>query len=146
MLNAEREREIIMKAKSRIGKGKRKMRNGAKMFFIFVAVLAVAIVVAAKGNHREVVGYVYDSGDTVWEMAKRHCPDGMDIQEFAREIEKVNGIKNSTVYKHWSYKIPVYEMETKGEYLDLNTVVGYETTDDGVLLLTNDGNGYLIEK
>lgn len=32
------------------------------------------------------------------------------------------------------------------EYLNLSTVIGYETSDDGVLLLTNDGNGYYIEK
>lgn len=32
------------------------------------------------------------------------------------------------------------------EYLDMATVIGYETSDDGVLLLTNDGNGYFIEK
>ena len=32
------------------------------------------------------------------------------------------------------------------EYLDMSTVVGYETSDNGVLLLTNDGNGYFIEK
>lgn len=32
------------------------------------------------------------------------------------------------------------------EYLNMATVVGYETSDDGVMLLTNDGNGYFIEK
>lgn len=31
------------------------------------------------------------------------------------------------------------------EYLNLSTVVGYETSNEGVLLLTNDGNGYFIE-
>ena len=34
----------------------------------------------------------------------------------------------------------------KSEYLDMTTVVGYETSEDGVLLITNDGNGYFIEK
>ena len=32
------------------------------------------------------------------------------------------------------------------EYLNMSTVIGYETSDDGVMLLTNDGNGYFIEK
>lgn len=32
------------------------------------------------------------------------------------------------------------------EYLNLSTVVDYETSDEGVLLITNDGNGYFIEK
>lgn len=34
----------------------------------------------------------------------------------------------------------------ENEYLNLSTVVGYEASDEGVLLLTNDGNGYFIEK
>lgn len=34
----------------------------------------------------------------------------------------------------------------KDEYLNMATVIGYETSEDGVLLLTNDGNGYFIEK
>lgn len=38
------------------------------------------------------------------------------------------------------------EYIAKSEYLDLATVVGYEVSDDGVLLITNDGNGYFIEK
>lgn len=32
------------------------------------------------------------------------------------------------------------------EYLNMATVIGYETSDNGVMLLTNDGNGYFIEK
>lgn len=127
-----------MKAKAR----KRKVRREVKAILCVVLVLASLLI--AKANEPEIVGYTYDTGSTVWEMASRHCPYGMDMQEFVREIEKANGIENSTVYKNWTYKIPVYE--TESEYLDMNTVVGYETSDDGVLLLTNDGNGYFIEK
>ena len=130
-------------------KGNLKRRNMSreakvKLLLVLLCFIVVAITVVAKGDNRKVVGYVYDSGSTVWEMASRHCPYGMDMQEFAREIEKANGIENSTVYENWIYKIPVYE--TESEYLDMDTVVGYETSDDGVLLLTNDGNGYFIEK
>ena len=32
------------------------------------------------------------------------------------------------------------------EYLNMATVIGYETSNDGVLLITSDGNGYFIEK
>ncbi len=30
--------------------------------------------------------------------------------------------------------------------LNMNTVVNYETTESGLMLYTNDGNGYYIEK
>ena len=129
-----------MKAKSRCCKGKRKVT----LVIALVCMLVIAITVMAKGNQRKAIGYVYDSGSTVWEMAKRHCPDDMDIQEFAREIEKANDIEDSVVHKNWIYRIPVYE--TESEYLDMNTVVGYEVSDEGVMLLTDDGHGYFIEK
>ena len=125
-----------MKAKSRKAK--------AKLALTLVCLVAVVITVSAKGKHREVIGYTYDSGSTIWEIAERHCPDDMDIREFVSEIKKANGIENSIAYKGNPCKIPVYEV--KADYLDLNTVVGYETSDDGVLLITNDGNGYFIEK
>ena len=128
----------MMKAKRTKGKGK------GKLLLIVACVIAVTVMVAAKGNQPKIVGYTYDSGSTAWEMAKKHCPDGMDIRHFVSEIEKANDIKDGIVYGNRTYKIPVYEKES--EYLDLNTVVGYEISDDGVLLLTNDGNGYFIEK
>ena len=40
--------------------------------------------------------------------------------------------------------IEVFEAES--EFLDLSTVVGFDATETGVLLHTNDGNGYYIEK
>lgn len=32
------------------------------------------------------------------------------------------------------------------EYLNLATVIGYDVSENGILLHTNDGNGYFIEK
>lgn len=127
-----------MKAKSIRAKAR------AKSIFVLACLVVVAITVAAKGKEPEIIGYRYDSGDTVWEMASRHCPNNMDIREFVREIEEVNGIENAIVYKGRNYKIPVYK--TESDYLDLNTIVGYETSDDGLMLFTNDGNGYFIER
>ena len=145
MLNAERERETVMsmKAKSKTVKGKRKGK--AKLLFALACIVAVAITVSAsaKGKQPEIVGYKYDTGSTVWDMAIRHCPDDMDIREFIYEIEKANDIKNSVVYEGSYYKIPIFQ--TESDYLDLNTVVGYEVSDGGLLLITNDGNGYFIE-
>lgn len=31
-------------------------------------------------------------------------------------------------------------------HLNLNTVIGFDVTEDGVMLYTNDGNGYYFEK
>ena len=131
-----------MKAKSRINKRNQKAK--ARLFLVLSCIAVITLTVVAKGNRPKVVGYIYDSGDTLWEIAEEHCPDNMDVRDFMMEIKKANGMKSSVVYADESYKIPVYE--TESDYLDMNTVVGYETSDDGVLLLTNDGNGYFIEK
>ena len=134
-----------MKAKSKINiKGNRKGKWKAKLLFILAYSAVLIVIVVAKGNYPEPTGYTYDTGKTIWEMAERHCPDDMDIRDFVTEIKKANDMYDSVVHKGYSYKIPVYK--TESEYLDMNTVVGYETSDDGVLLLTDDGNGYFVEK
>ena len=60
-------------------KTKRKAR--AKSLLVLLCFIILATTVVTKGNNRKVVGYIYDSGSTVWEMASRHCPNGMDTQE-----------------------------------------------------------------
>ena len=137
-----------MKAKTEITKGNRKRRKfnkgKARLMLVFACLVVVAITVSAKGNSREVVGWKYDKGNTVWEMAQRNCPDDMTIRDFSKEIEKANDIKNGVIYKNWTYKIPVYE--TESDTLDMTKVIGYEASDEGVLLLLADGTGYFIEK
>ena len=100
MLNAER--EIIMKAKSR----KRKVRREFKA--VLCVVLMLISLSIAKANEPEIVGYTYDTGSTVWEMAERCCPNGMDTQTVVIEIERLNGIENSVVYEGVQYKVPIY--------------------------------------
>ena len=131
-----------MKRKSRITKGKGKAKS--RLLTVLICVIAISITVAAKGNQPKLVGYTYDTGSTVWEIAEKHCPSEMDIRKFVKEIEEINGIENAVVHNGVSYKIPVYTSET--DYLDMNTVSGYEVSDNGVMLLTYDGNGYFIEK
>lgn len=62
-----------------------------------------------KGNQNLIVGYTYSTGSTVWELAEKCCPDGMDIRDVVSEIEKINGIENAVVYDYVSYQIPIYE-------------------------------------
>lgn len=72
-------------------------------------------VAREKAYGREIVDYTYDYGTTVWEMAERHCPDTLSVREMAREIERVNGIKNHIVYEGAMYKIPVFDKEREGK-------------------------------
>ena len=119
---------------------KREMRS----LIVLVCLVTTIITVAAKGNPKEVAGYIYDSGTSVWDLAEKYCPKDMHIQEFAREIEKANGIENAIVYVNCYYKIPVFK--TEDDCLDMNTVVEYKVSKDGLLLITDGGRGYLVEK
>lgn len=111
MLNAER--EITMKAKSKYYKGNAKAKRNGKgktdKLLKGGVILMVALMLFAKANEPRIVGYTYDTGSTVWEMATRCCPNGLDAQEVAREIERLNGIENSVVYESVQYKVPIYE-------------------------------------
>lgn len=139
------ERETKMKKKSASRKVIYRQRRITALAIIASTVLLTGVVV--KGNQPKIIGYTYDTGSTVWEMAQKHCPDGMDIRDVVREIEKINGIENATVYDYISYQIPIYENSTREtEYLDMNTIVSYDVSESGILLHTSDGNGYYIEK
>ena len=135
--------ERSMEMRNRILKAKRR-RALKRVVAICILILLLAVVAVAKSDKPNVVGYTYDTGNTIWEIAETHCPKGMDVREFVREIKEVNGIIDADKYDGRVCKIPVYEKES--DYLDMNTVVGYETTDEGVLLLTSNGNGYFVEK
>ena len=141
MLNAER--KVVMKAKSKIKINKGKCIR-AVVVLVFMVATIVTLNTKANTNYSKPVGYVYDTGNTVWEMAEKYVPSEMDIRDFVKEIEKANDIQKSTVYNGIMYKIPVYKV--KSEYLDMTTVIGYDATEDGVLLHTDNGNGYFIEK
>ena len=40
----------------------------------------------------------------------------------------------------------IFKEEHKPDFIDLNEIVGYDTTEHGILLHTSDGSGYFIEK
>ena len=69
----------------------------------------VSMLLLAKITEPKIVGYTYDTGSTVWEMATRCCPARLDTQEVVREIEMLNGIENSVVYEGVQYKVPIYK-------------------------------------
>lgn len=143
MHNAEREIEMINTRNKR----KHNKQKGKLKLYIAIGLIAVISIIATKGNQPKIIGYTYDSGDTVWEMAQRCCPSEMDIRDVVREIEVLNGIENAKIYANVLYQVPIYENSAREtDYLDMNTIVGYNISESGILLHTSDGNGYYIEK
>ena len=90
---------------------KHKRKQLFKRFRAIVILFLVLIGIKGLSEYGKpkLMGYTYDSGNTVWEMAEKYCPENMDIRELIAEIESLNGIKNSTVHAGSVYKIPIYE-------------------------------------
>lgn len=125
-------------------------RKGKLIIALIAGVLITqTTVVALKGNQPKIIGYTYDTGNTIWEIAQRHCPSEMDVRNVVYEIKKANEIDDGIIQPNTLYQVPVYEgfdVARETDYLDLNTVVDYDVSENGILLYTSDGNGYYIEK
>lgn len=47
------------------------------------------------------------SGDSLWSIADRYCPDGVEIRSYIEELRRLNGIENDRALSSDSY-ISVY--------------------------------------
>lgn len=117
MLNAEREREMIMKAK---GKGKLVSRLAILCALLFAVNMGVSF---AKYPEQYLTTWKYQLEN---DLAKGN----QDAIEYYNNTYVANG------KQLFGDKYIVDD-----EYLNMTTIF-----DNGVLLLTNDGNGYYIEK
>lgn len=124
MLNAEREREMTMKGKSRNNKGKLISRLAIICALLFVVNMGISF---AKYPEQYLTTWKY-------QLENDLSKGNQDAIEYYNDTYIANG------------KQLFGDKYIDDEYLNLSTVIGYETSDDGVLLLTNDGNGYYIEK
>ena len=125
MLKAEREREMTMKGKSRNNKGKLISRLAIICALLFVVNMGISF---AKYPEQYLTTWKY-------QLENDLSKGNQDAIEYYNDTYIANG------KQLFGDKYIVED-----EYLNMTTIVGYETSDDGVLLLTNDGNGYYIEK
>ena len=131
MLNAEREREMIMRVK---GKGKSRVTKGKGKLISRLAIICALLFVVSMGVSFAKYPERYL---TTWKYQLEN-----DLAKGNPEaIEYYNNTYIANGKQLFGDKYIVEDV-----YLNLATVIGSESSDDGVLLLTNDGNGYYIEK
>lgn len=127
MLNAERERETIMKAKLKIRVNKGKLLS--RLATLCAILLAVNMCVGFVKYPEQYL--------TTWKYQLEN-----DLKKGNQEmLEYYNRRYVANGKQLFGDKYIIED-----EYLNMSTVIGYEVSDNGVLLLTNDGNGYFIEK
>ena len=81
------------------------------LFIISITVVVVLLLLASAGNASGEVTDTYDyrvkSGDTLWEIAAEHGPDGVDRRRIVAVIEKINDLETSGLQAGQVIEIPV---------------------------------------
>ena len=80
-----------------------------KKTILIIAIIVLAILLA--GNKPKISGYGYDSCNTLWDLAERHCPAEIDKRDFVEEVKKLNAMPDYKVFAGREYQYPIYEVE-----------------------------------
>jgi LysM repeat protein len=80
-------------------------------FIISITVVVVLLLLASAGNASGEITDTYDyrvkSGDTLWEIAADHGPEGVDRRKVVAAIERINGLSSSILQAGQVIEIPV---------------------------------------
>lgn len=123
------------KQKCRVRKGKYKINKMRLLLSLMVLCLVI-----------NSIHFVLD----IYKYPEEHS----SIARYHLNIDLENGNQDAIQYYNTRYVAngkylfgDEYIVEvTKSDFLDMTTVVGYDVTETGVYLHTNDGNDYFIEK
>ena len=81
------------------------------LFIISITVIVVLLLLASAGNAAGDLTNTYDyrvrSGDTLWEIAAEHGPEGVDRRRVVAAIERINGLTASGLQAGQVIEIPL---------------------------------------
>lgn len=81
-----------------------------KKILIITATVAVAVLLCGIARHKPtLVGYEYDTAETLWGLADKYCPENMDKRQYIAEVMELNCMPNEVVHPHMLYQVPIYE-------------------------------------
>lgn len=63
-----------------------------------ILTLGLAFRSTMDGIEWETEAYFVKSGDSLWSISERYCPDGVDCREWIDEIQELNGLDDSLIY------------------------------------------------
>ena len=130
MLNSGKVMRMVMKAE-------RKLKLDMKKFAAFVAVvLSVIFVLSVVSLAVDFIKYP-EQYVTTWKYQLKN--DLAEGKQEALDYYNETYIANGKYLFGNNYIV-------KNEYINLAMVTGYDVTETGIMLHTNDGNGYYIEK
>lgn len=74
---------------------------------VLVLLLASAVDASGSDEPRLTIDYRVRSGDTLWEIAAEHGPDGGDVREVIEAIRRSNDVDGSVIHPGQVLQIPV---------------------------------------
>ena len=87
----------------------RRKRRIIKAISIIILTIVVLLVLGATYIYvPEAEAYEYHACSTLWELAERYCPEGMEKQRYIAEVMELNAMTDSTVYPKRLYMVPIY--------------------------------------
>lgn len=72
-----------------------------------IITICILIIGAATGKDRVIIGYRYESTNTLWGPLE-YCPEYMNRWEYMELIKELNGMNGDTVYADRLYMIPIF--------------------------------------
>lgn len=90
--------------KLRIVNHKKFIRSIAILVFILIGLFNISIAKTDKAK-AEIITYTITKNETLWSIAKQFTPDTKDIRQTIYEIEKLNNMKDATIYEGQTIQI-----------------------------------------
>lgn len=86
----------------------KKSEKTAIVVILLANLLAVLIAVCRVATYKPVIDryqweeqtYIVQEGDTLWGIAEKHCPSGVDVREWIDEIQKINGLSGCVIHPY----------------------------------------------
>lgn len=106
-MNQYRMNTIVDKRNRKLREELLKQRNQNRVLRILLLtslciMISVSFVYAFHSNHKEggkkeVLEFLVQSGDTLWDISLRYKPEGEDTREYIREIMEINNLESSMI-------------------------------------------------
>lgn len=113
----ERKRRSIAKRKKQVAKQKMILLL-ATLFIITIGSIVFGSIFSAAQNPDEAIlgskcykSIVIEHGDSLWEIAEKHCNDNVSVREYVDELKTLNALTSETIHAGQHLLVSYYDNE-----------------------------------
>lgn len=82
------------------------MKKFVSICFILLVVACCSVLQGCESKYDGEIIYIVEKGDTLWNVAERYKPDGLNMNKYIHELRKINGI-GADIYPGQVITVPV---------------------------------------